>query len=317
MAQTWTFDDMPDQTGRTAVVTGATSGLGLVAAEQLAAHGATVLMAVRDVAKGERVRAGLRGDLEVHELDLADLDSVRSFAARLRDSGRRIDVLLNNAGIGARERVLTPQGQESTFATNHLGHFALTGLLLDLFRPDHDPRVVTVSSNLYRVVRDLGLDDLTAARSFSPGRAYSRSKLANTLFGAELDRRLRAAGSAVRSFLAHPGMARTPMNQNPPRPAERAVVAVISALAARTAEQGTLPMLFAATSPDAATGVLLGPGLLRKWDTRVHFAPLTASATDRALATRLWNVSQDLTGVTYLARPAGAPLERSSGTPVL
>jgi NAD(P)-dependent dehydrogenase (short-subunit alcohol dehydrogenase family) len=309
---TWTFADIPDQTGRTVVVTGASSGLGLVAAGQLAAHGATVLMAVRDVDKGARVAAGLRGDVEVHHLDLADLDSVRRFAGTLHDAGRTIDVLLNNAGIGARRRVLTAQGQESTFATNHLGHFALTGLLLDLFRPGHDPRVVTVSSNLYRRTRTgIDFDDLTAARSYSPGRAYIRSKLANLLFGLELDRRLRAAGSEVRSFLAHPGMARTPMNQEQGGRAERAFVAVVGSLIARTAEQGTLPLLFAATSPDAETGVFLGPGL-RKSDTRVHFAAPVAPATDRDLAARLWSVSQDLTGVAYLDRAGrtGDPANR-------
>jgi NAD(P)-dependent dehydrogenase (short-subunit alcohol dehydrogenase family) len=302
MPETWTFDDMPDQTGRTVVVTGASSGLGLIAADQMAAHGATVLMAVRDVAKGTRVAATFRGDVEVHHLDLADLESVRRFAADLHAAGRHIDVLLNNAGIGARQRLLTPQGQESVFATNHLGHFALTGLLLDLFRPDHDPRVVTVSSNLYRRTRTrIDFDDLTAARSFAPGRAYIRSKLANMLFGAELDRRLRATGSGVRSFLTHPGMALTPMNAEPQSAGEKAVMAIAKPLLARTAEQGTLPLLFAATSPHAKTGVFLGPGL-RRSDLRVHFAEIAAPATDRELAARLWAVSQDLTGVTYLDR---------------
>jgi NAD(P)-dependent dehydrogenase (short-subunit alcohol dehydrogenase family) len=171
--------------------------------------------------------------------------------------------------------------------------------------------VVTVSSNLYRRTRiGIDFDDLTAARSFSPGRAYIRSKLANMLFGAELDRRLRAAGSGVRSFLAHPGMALTPMNAEPQSAGERAVMAIAKPLIARTAEQGTLPLLFAATSPRAETGVFLGPGL-RKSDLRVHFAEIAAPATDRDLATRLWAVSQNLTGVSYLDR-AGLAGERAT-----
>lgn len=299
MPETWTFADIPDQTGRVAVVTGASSGLGLVAAQQLAAHGATVLMAVRDVAKGERVRAGFTGDVEVHELDLADLDSVGRFAARRHDDGRPIDLLINNAGVYPRERLITRQGFENTFAANHLGHFALTGLLLDLFGSD-DPRVVSVGSGLYRRTGGgLDFDDLTMSGSFSPGLAYARSKLANTLFAGELDRRLRAAGRPVRSFLAHPGLASTPMNDSSGHLGHRAFLAFAKAVAGRTAEQGTLPVLFAATSPRAATGVLLGPSL-RKSDTRVHFAPVAPVGTDPVAAARLWTVSQELTGVTYL-----------------
>jgi NAD(P)-dependent dehydrogenase (short-subunit alcohol dehydrogenase family) len=300
MPETWTFDDMPDQTGRVAVVTGASSGLGRVAAGQLAAHGATVLMAVRDVAKGERVRAELSGDLEVHELDLADLDSVRRFADALHRTGRPVDLLLNNAGIYPKARQLTPQGNEDAFGTNHLGHFALTGLLLDLFRPDHDPRVVSVGSALYKSVRTgIDFDDLTATRSYSPGAAYARSKLANTLFAGELDRRLRATGSPVRSFVAHPGLASTPMNATSESRGRRAFLAFAKAVAGRTPEQGTLPLLFAATSPRAQTGVLLGPSL-RKSDLRVHLAPIAPIGTDEVAAARLWTVSQELTGVAYL-----------------
>lgn len=305
MPETWTFDDMSDQTGRVAVVTGASSGLGRVAAQQLAAHGATVLMAVRDVAKGERVRAELSraelpGSLEVHHLDLADLDSVRRFADALHRAGRPIDLLLNNAGIYPTRHELSPQGHESTFATNHLGHFALTGLLLDLFRPEGGPRVVSVGSELYRSVRaGLEADDVAAPRSFSAGPAYARSKLANTLFAGELDRRLRASGSPVRSFLAHPGLASTPMNATSESRGRRAFLAFAKAVAGRTPEQGTVPLLFAATSPRAATGVLLGPSV-RKWDNRVHFSPVAPVGADPVAAARLWTVSQELTGVTYL-----------------
>ena len=300
MALAFGFDDIPHQAGRTVVITGASSGLGLIAAEQLAARGATVIMAVRDTDKGHRVRAALRGDLEVNHLDLADLDSVRRFSDALHDRGRGIDVLLNNAGITGQARELTPQGRESIFATNHLGHFALTGLLLDLFRPDHDPRIVTVSSNFYRRLRvRLRFDDLDAARSYSPNTAYARSKLANVLFGTELDRRLRRAGSPVRSFVTHPGMATTPIHDTARGRAERLFVSITARLLARTAEQGSLPLLFAVSSPAAETGVFLCPGT-RKSDVRVHLDAIMPPGDEPATAARLWSVSQELTGVRYL-----------------
>ncbi len=299
MAISFTVEDVPDQTGRVVVVTGASSGLGTVLTRHLAARGATVLMAVRDVAKGARVRATVHGDVEVHQVDLADLDSVRRFADALHDSGREIDVLVNNAGVGGQSRELTPQGHERTFATNHLGPFALTGLLLDLFRPDHDPRVVAVGSNLYRMRPGRDFADLAAGRAHSPGPAYSGSKLATVLFGAELERRLRRAGSSVRSFTAHPGMARTPMHDTARGFTQKAFVTVAGALFARSAEAGALPLLFAATGPAARTGVFLGPSS-RRWDDRVHAAALVAPADDPALAAELWRVSEDATGVRYL-----------------
>ncbi|MFD0688598.1 SDR family NAD(P)-dependent oxidoreductase [Actinomadura fibrosa] len=300
MALTWSFDDIPDQTGRTTLITGATSGLGLVVAGQLARRGASVIMAVRDTDKGERVRAEMQGDIEVRQVDLADLDSVRRFADRMHADGRRIDVLLNNAGTGAQARALTPQGYERVFATNHLGPFALTGLLLELFRPDHDPRVVAVGSNLYRRTRPhTDFEDLAAERSFSPGAVYVKSKTANLLFGAELDRRLRRAGSPVRSFLAHPGMASTPMHDSARGFTQKALLAVGKALLSRPMEQGALPLAFAATSPAARTGHLLGFSARRK-DTRIHFDTLVPPADDLALAERLWQLSEDATGVRYL-----------------
>lgn len=306
MAISFGFDDIPDQTGRTIVVTGASSGLGTIAAARLAARGAKVIMAVRNTDKGHRVRAGLRGDLEVLELDLADLDSVRRFSETLHERGRPIDVLLNNAGTGAQTPHLTPQGFERVFATNHLGHFALTGLLLGLFRPGHDPRVVTVGSNFYRRMRGgLDFDDLDSARSFRPATAYPRAKLAQVLFGAELDRRLRAAGSPIRSFLAHPGMASTPMHDSAEGLAQRLFLFFGTRLIARTAEEGTFPLLYATVAGDAPTGVMLGPSL-RKSDQRVHAQSLVPPGDDPATAARLWSVSEDLTGVRYL--PSADPV---------
>ncbi|GGM26422.1 SDR family NAD(P)-dependent oxidoreductase [Micromonospora yangpuensis] len=300
MPVSWTLDEMPDQTGRTAVVTGASSGLGLIAAERLAARGARVIMAVRDPAKGERVRSGLTGDLTVRRLDLADLDSVRAFAAGLRAEGRHLDLLLNNAGTNVGGSGATAQGYEPVFATNHLGHFALTGLLLDLFAPDRLPRVVTVTSGMYRLLRSgPDLDNLAGDPAVSPGVRYVRSKQANVLFGAELDRRLRRAGSPVRSFLAHPGMSRTPLNTRPDGALERVVTNGIGLLTARSPLRATISLLYAATSPTAETGVLHGPSL-RKWDSRVHARRIVAPADDPVLAERLWQVSTAATGVAYL-----------------
>ncbi|MGW0505166.1 SDR family NAD(P)-dependent oxidoreductase [Micromonospora sp. NPDC003241] len=300
MPVSWTFDDIPDRRGRTAVVTGASSGLGLVAAGQLAARGATVVMAVRDPAKAEQARAGIAGDLVVRRLDLADLDSVHEFAAELRAEGRQVDLLLNNAGIAKPGHERSAQGYESVFATNHLGHFALTGLLLDLFRPDRDPRVVTVGSGFYRLLRGgPDLDDLTGEPAAAEPVAYIRSKQANALFGVELDRRLRRAGSPVRSLLAHPGMARTPMNRRYDNAGEWAVTRIGGLLLARSSESGTVPLLYAATAPTAETGVFHGPPLFR-WGNRVHSRPVVAPADDRALAARLWQVSEEATGVRYL-----------------
>ncbi|TQS40094.1 SDR family NAD(P)-dependent oxidoreductase [Cryptosporangium phraense] len=296
----WSYDEIPDQTGRAVVVTGASSGLGLIVADQLARRGADVILAVRDAEKGRRVQAQLTGTTEVRQVDVADLDSVRRFADRMHDDGRSIDVLINNAGIGAQTRALTPQGFESVFATNHLGAFALTGLLLDLFRPDHDPRVVAVGSNLYRRMRPrTDFENLTAEGKFAPGATYVKSKVANLLFGAELDRRLRAAGSPIRSLLAHPGMAATPMNATAEGALQKLWLYLGGALFSRPAEIGALPLAFAATSEKAETGVFIGFGA-RKSDVSLHFDPLARPADDEALAARLWRISEDATGVRYL-----------------
>ncbi|MEU7876170.1 SDR family NAD(P)-dependent oxidoreductase [Dactylosporangium sp. NPDC049140] len=277
-----------DQTGRTAIVTGAGSGLGQVVARQLAARGAHVIAAVRNPARA--------AEFEAWPLDLLDLDSVRAFAARVHAEGREIDVLVNNAGIGNRPRELSPQGFESTFATNFLGHFALTGLLLDRMRTDGRARIVHVGSNLYRHMKKLDLDDLAAERGFSKGRAYIGSKLATLVFGLELDRRLQAAGRPIRSLVAHPGLADTPMNANLPSRAGRAFMALAQAAIGRPAERAAIPLLYAATDPGARAGVFLGPHLRRSDDT-VYADPIVAPATDPALAERLWRVAQTATGV--------------------
>lgn len=299
----WGPAEVLDLTGRTMVVTGASSGLGLT--RHLAGHGATVLMAVRDLEKGERVRGELLstdpdGDLEVWPLDLLDLGSVRRFADGIRDDGRPIDALVNNGGVSNRPRQLSPQGYEVQFATNHLGHFALTGLLLESLGRGKDPRVVTVASGFYRRVRGgLNFDDLQGEKRYSSIGAYARSKLANVLFGLELERRLRAADSPVRSLVAHPGVAATSMSRSANSILERLLATLVVSLLARSAEQGTLPILFAAAAPHATPGSFIGPTGPRR-RTKVTRDAFVGPGTDARAAERLWDVSEEMTGVRYL-----------------
>lgn len=301
----WQAGLVPDQRGRVAVVTGASSGLGAVLAETLAQAGATVVLGVRDPAKGERVRdgfgAGAAARVEVRRLELADLDSVARFAAEVTQAHPSVDLLVANAGAARTAQQRSQQGFDAVFATNHLGHFALTGRLLPVLVAAPAARVVSVGSNLYRRVRvTLPLDDLSA--DVPAARSYVASKLAVLLFATELDRRLRAAGLSVRSFAAHPGVADTPMQQQARGRAERTVARLMTQAIGRSARAGAIPLLYAATAPDAPTGVFLGPSL-RKHDLRVHAALLVPPADDRALAGRLWAASEAATGVRFLSAP--------------
>lgn len=302
--QSWTADRIPDQTGRVFVVTGATSGLGLATTRALARRGGRVILAVRDEEKGRAVVDGLMAAgsgplLDVRRLDLADLDSVRAFAARLREEHRHLDVLVNNAGVMAPPRTLSAQGHELQFATNHLGHFALTGLLLDLLAAGRDPRVVTVSSINHRQ-GSLRFDDLGGERGYAPMAFYNQSKFANAVFGRELHRRLTEAGSPVRSALAHPGYTATSLQTRDTRGLTRLVFGRIgNPLLAQAPERGALPQLYAATAPDVAGGEFIGPdgpAELRGAPTRVR---LSDAAADAGTGRRLWEVSEGLTGVRF------------------
>jgi len=307
----WTPAAIPDLAGRTFVVTGANSGLGLATTRHLAAHGAHVVLAVRDLAKGNRAAAEISdaqpgASLDVRRLDLADLDSVRAFAAGVHASGLPVDVLVNNAGVMAPPRALSPQGHEVQFAGNHLGHFALTGLLLDLLRAGRDPRVVTVSSALHRGAR-IHFDDLTGARSYAPMRYYGQSKFANVLFALELDRRLRAAGSPVRSLLAHPGYTATNLQTTGPRGLNQMLARVGNRLIAQGVDMGASPQLYAATAADVESGQFFGPGgwrELRGYPTVVQPDP---AAADPETARRLWQLSEKLTGVRYDVHATDTP----------
>jgi NAD(P)-dependent dehydrogenase (short-subunit alcohol dehydrogenase family) len=293
----WTTADIPAQTGRTVVVTGGNSGLGLATARALAAAGARVVLAVRDTARGEQAAAGLPGEVEVRRLDLADLASVRAFA---RDWTGALDVLVANAGIMAVPEARTADGFELQFGTNHLGHFALTGLLL----PHVTDRVVTVSSGLHASGR-IVLDDLNwERRKYSATGAYAQSKLANLLFTLELQRRLTAAGSPVRATAAHPGWAATNLQSGSGSRLKDTAMALGNRVAAVSSEQGALPTLFAAVA-DIPGGSYAGPSgpLVRGTPTLAGRSP---AASDPALARQLWTASAALTGVDFPAS-LGAP----------
>ncbi|MEU8193786.1 oxidoreductase [Microbispora amethystogenes] len=303
----WNASHIPDQHGRVAVVTGANSGLGLVTATELARHGAHVVMAVRDTAAGERAAEAIRGsvpqaEVEVRELDLASLASVRAFAKSMTGDFPAIDLLVNNAGLvllgPART---TADGFELQLGTNMLGHFALTGLLLDSLGRADAARVVNLSSITHKNAR-LDFDDLMSRRDFKASRAYGRSKLATTAFGIELDRRLRAAGSPVVSVVAHPGVSRS--NLTPRAWEHRGRIGQIFArgglLVTQPAERGALPQLFAATAPGVRGGQFFGPSGLFETRGRVVEIRPSAHAADPTVGRRLWTAAEALTGVTYL-----------------
>ncbi|MCK2241510.1 MULTISPECIES: SDR family NAD(P)-dependent oxidoreductase [unclassified Crossiella] len=296
--RTWTLATMPDQTGRTAVITGATSGLGLAVAQALSARGARVIMAVRNPAKAEALRPQFpSANLAIHKLDTSDLDSVRSFATDLESRGDQVDVLVNNAGIGNQPHAVSAQGHELHLATNHLGHFLLTALLLPNLANGNDPRVVTVASFLYKLGH-FDFDNLHLTRGYSSGRAYANSKLANVLFATELDRRLRATNSPVKSMLTHPGIARTPMLSSAPGPIVSRITGSIAGLLGRPVTQAALPINYAATAPEAPAGQMLSPGkTLHK--NQVTQEPLRGRGLTPIATTTLWTHSEALTNATY------------------
>ncbi len=304
MAPKWTVADIPDQSARVAVVTGANSGLGLVTARELTRVGAEVVIACRDTDKGTRAAGEIAAavpaaKLQVSQLDLADLASVRAFAARLRGERERIDLLVNNAGVMAPPRRTSQDGFESQLATNHLGHYALTGLLLEVLLASPRPRVVTVSSLAHRTGR-INFEDLQGERSYNNWRAYSQSKLANLLFCFELQRRATAAATELLSLAAHPGYAATNLQfAGPSAWYERAILTVANTVVGQSAAMGALPMLYAATEPELPGGTFTGPGDLRELRGYPRIVTAAGKAYDEQASRRLWQVSEDLTGVRY------------------
>ncbi|MEU7818263.1 oxidoreductase [Pseudonocardia sp. NPDC049154] len=286
----WSTADVPDLTGRTVVVTGANSGIGLEAARALAAAGAHVVLACRNTAKGAAAAASLTGSTEVRELDLADLSSVGRFAA---DLDRPVDVLVNNAGLMAVPEQRTADGFEMQLGTNFLGHFALTGLLL----PRITDRVVTLSSLMHRIGR-IDLDDLNwERRRYQRWLAYGQSKLADLMFAYELQHRFVAAGSLLRSVAAHPGYAATNLQTRTGTVQDR-LMAIGNRVVAQDAAGGALPTLYAATVPDLPGGTYVGPG--GPGETRGAPRPVGSSRAshDRAVQRALWERAEALTGVS-------------------
>ncbi len=301
----WTSERIDDQSGKVALVTGANSGLGLVASRELARAGARVVLACRDLEKGRAAADGIRSavtgaQLDVVPLDLASLASVREFASRF-GGGERLDILINNAGVMTMPERRTADGFELQFATNHLGHFALTGLLMEFLLAAPDPRVVTVTSAFHAFAK-LDFDDLQMEREYGRWRAYARSKLANLLFAVELDRRVRAAGLPLRALAAHPGLASTNLQlAGRSFPPARWLIAATTALFAQSAEMGALSILYAATHPELESGSYVGPKRARGYPKILRAAE---QAYDAEAARRLWETSERLTGVHYeFARP--------------
>jgi NAD(P)-dependent dehydrogenase (short-subunit alcohol dehydrogenase family) len=306
----WTTADMPDQTGRTAIVTGANSGLGYHTALELTRRGARVVLACRDPERGADALRRLCAEVatasvELGVLDLADLASVRRFAEAHRTGG--LDLLVNNAGVMALPLRRTADGFEMQFGTNHLGHFALTGLLLPALLARPGARVVTVSSGLHKIGR-IDFDNLNAERRYRRWRAYGQSKLANLLFTLELQRRADAAGAALLAAAAHPGFAATNLQTGNIRMTGRRRTEPLVRLGNRLFSQsdaaGALPSLFAATDPTVGGADYIGPD--GPFEQRGHPERVSPSrrARDTATATRLWTVSEDLTGVHYDALTA-------------
>ncbi|GAA1360155.1 SDR family NAD(P)-dependent oxidoreductase [Catellatospora chokoriensis] len=298
----WTATDVPDQTGRVAVITGANTGIGFEAAKVLAGRGATVVLACRNPDRAGDALARLTAStpgarVEFLRLDLSSLASIREAAAELRGRHPEIDLLVNNAGVMWTPRSTTADGFELQFGTNHLGHFAFTGLVLDRLLPVVGSRVVTISSMGHRTGQ-LDFDDLQSERSYGRHRAYAASKLANLMFTYELQRRLETAAAHTVALAAHPGGAGTELMRNSP-PLIRFLNPVFGPLVTQSAERGALPTLRAATDPFARGGEYYGPdglGEVKGFPKRVGS---TARSHDKLAQRRLWQESLQLTGVTF------------------
>jgi NAD(P)-dependent dehydrogenase (short-subunit alcohol dehydrogenase family) len=306
----WTADDIGDLTGRTVLVTGANSGLGFRSAEALAAHGARVLMACRNPEKGEAALADVRGQAsgaepELVQLDLADLSSVEAAAKDVGGRVDRLDGLVNNAGVMALPHRRTADGFEMQFGTNHLGHYALTGRLLPLLLAAPAPRVVTISSQAHRIGH-IHWDDLQLERRYQKWPAYGQSKLANLLFAFELDRQAQAAGTNLVSAAAHPGYASTHLQEAGPEMSGGAwgrfntrLMSLSNRVFGQTDAAGALPQLRALTDPGVRGGEYYGPGGAFEQQGHPVVVKAKKAAYDTGAAARLWDVSAELTGVTF------------------
>lgn len=306
MHSKWTQKDIPDLTGKIVVITGANSGLGFECAKTMAAKGATVVMTVRNLQKGESARAEIQKEqpnasLDLMQLDVGDLSSVRSFATAFKDKYDRLDILLNNAGVMAIPRQETPDGFEMQLGVNHLGHFALTGLLLDVITQTPNARIHNVSSSAH-YTGTIHFDDLMGEQAYNRWGAYGQSKLANVLFTFELQKRLTSAGHGTIANTSHPGLVIGNLQANSVEQSgtgiEGFVYRIIEPILAQDISMGVLPMLYAITAEDAKGGVFYGP---RTFNLRGYPAEKEAKkeAHDADTRRRFWEVSEQLTGVVF------------------
>jgi NAD(P)-dependent dehydrogenase (short-subunit alcohol dehydrogenase family) len=300
----WTASDVPVQSGRVAIVTGANTGIGYGAAAVLADKGAHVVLAVRNLEKGNAAAAKItaaspNATVTVQELDLTSLDNVRKAADELRANFPRIDLLINNAGVMYTDKASTKDGFELQFGTNHLGHFALTGLLLDNLLPVQGSRVVTVSSTGHRIRAKIHFDDLNLDRNYNRVVAYGQSKLANLLFTYDLARRLKAKGAPTIALAAHPGAADTELLRNMPGGIRQVSQFFWSTFIAQDSDMGAEPTLRAAADPAAQNGQYYGPSGLGEQKGHPKVVESSAQSHDEDIQRRLWTVSEELTGVTY------------------
>ncbi len=307
MSNKWTQNDMPDMSGKVVIITGANSGLGLESTKAIAAKGATVVMACRNLRKAEAAKAEVfqqmpNARLDLMELDNASLDSVRAFADAFKAKYDRLDLLLNNAGVMAIPRAETEDGFEMQFGVNHLAHFALTGLLLDMLTSTPGSRVHSVSSSAAFGGR-IHFDDLMGEKAYNRWSAYGQSKLANAVFATELNRRLKAAGHDTIANSSHPGLVMTNLQENSLQQSgaplsERILYRLLGPLMGQDISMGVLSQLYAATAPEAKGGVFYGPKTFR-----VRGYPIEQKCNDAlddaALRKRFWDVSEELTGIQY------------------
>jgi NAD(P)-dependent dehydrogenase (short-subunit alcohol dehydrogenase family) len=308
MSNKWTINDIPDLTGKVAVITGANSGLGLESTKAFAAKGATVVMACRNMNKAEKAKTDVlagnpRAKLDLMQLDNASLASVRAFADAFKAKYDRLDILLNNAGLMAIPRKLTEDGFETQLGVNHLGHFALTGLLIDVLTATPNARVHNTSSSA-AFSGTINFDDLMGEREYSRWGAYGQSKLANALFATELNRRLKTADHDTISNSSHPGFVIGNLQANSLAQSgtpfmERILYRISGALLAQDISMGVLPQLYASVAPEAKGGVFYGPKTMRMRGYPAE-QKCNDAVDDAAILKRFWEVSEKLTGVHYL-----------------
>lgn len=298
----WTTNDIPDQSGRIAVITGANTGLGLETARALAGKGAHVVLAVRNTAKGEAAKASILADhvdanVSLQAIDLSSLESVRTAAAELRAAHDRIDLLINNAGVMYTEWQTTEDGFEFQMGVNHLGHFALTSLLIDQLTSVEGSRIVNVASVAHKIKSALDPETMMSEQKYDRVAAYGRSKLANLLFTYELQRRLEASGASTAALVAHPGVSSTELSRN--SPGFMQMVKRVTEPLLQTAAMGALPQLRAATDPAAVPGSYYGPGGVAEFRGHPEVVSSSKRSHDPDLQALLWLRSTELTGETF------------------